>query len=76
MYFSVNLSLNFFKNFSRSFYERDESGGKRVAGGKKLAGSFWRDRDLFLGGNVFLAGRWIDPDLRCSIPVCPLFFIL
>ena len=53
MYFSVNLSLNFFVNFSMNFWEREETHGKRVAGGKFLAGYFiWRERDLFLGGKM------------------------
>ena len=62
MKFSVNLSLNFFMNFSLNC-----SGLKRVVGGKKHLGSFmagyfiWRERNLFLGRIIFWAGLWTDP---------------
>ena len=67
MYLFVNLTQNFFVNFSMNFSGREETGGeescrREKTGGKFLAGYFiWRERDLFLGGIIFLAGRWTDP---------------
>ena len=46
-----SLTLTFFVNFSMNFSGREETGGKRVAGGKKQKGSFWRV--------ILFAGNWI-----------------
>ena len=65
MNFSVNLSLHFLMNFSMNFSERnwrEESWRREKTGGKFLAGFYiWWERDLFLGGIIFLGGKMDRP---------------